>query len=214
MPVLQKKNKMLSIHLNNIGKRYQFQWILRGFDLDVHPADRLAILGPNGSGKSTLMKILSGFLSPSEGKIKFVLDQKEVKAEQMYQQVSFAAPYIHLIDELTLEESIAFHFKFKKPLKNLGTQEILSLAWLERHSDKKVKELSSGMYQRLKLMLALSTQSPLLLLDEPTSYLDESGKKWFTEKLGEFSEGRTLVIASNDPYDLQSCEREISVKPR
>jgi ABC-type multidrug transport system ATPase subunit len=205
---------MLSIHLNNIGKRYQFQWILRGLDLDINPGDRLAVLGPNGSGKSTLLKILSGFLTPSEGKIIFALHQKNLKAELVYQQVSFAAPYIHLIDELTLDESIAFHFKFKKPLRNLRTEDILNLAWLEKHKDKRVKQLSSGMYQRLKLILALSTQSPLLLLDEPTSYLDESGKQWFMERLQEFAEHRTLVIASNDPYDLQLCEREISVQSR
>jgi ABC-type multidrug transport system ATPase subunit len=205
---------MLSIHLKNIGKRYQFQWILRELNLDVLPEERLAVVGPNGAGKSTLMKILSGYLTPSEGKAQFILDQKTIASDQIFQYVSFAAPYIHLIEELTLREAIAFHHKFKKPQKSLSDQDILDISMLEKHIDKRVKELSSGMYQRLKLTLAMTSQSPLLLLDEPTSYLDDKGKKWFMDRLEEFSEKRTLVMASNDPFDLQFCQREITITAR
>ena len=101
------------ITLQNIGRRYKRDWIFRGLDHTFTFGGSYAILGPNGSGKSTLLQVLNGSLSPSEGKISYSFEGKEIPVEEVFKQLSLAAPYMELIEEFTLREMIAFHFKFK-----------------------------------------------------------------------------------------------------
>ncbi|MCB0575482.1 MAG: ATP-binding cassette domain-containing protein, partial [Saprospiraceae bacterium] len=89
----------MTIQLQNAGKRYRLDWIFRGLDFSFEESKRYAVLGPNGSGKSTLLKVLSGHLTPSKGKVVFMENGKEVPSEHLYRQISYAAPYIELIEE-------------------------------------------------------------------------------------------------------------------
>ncbi|HLR37710.1 MAG TPA: ATP-binding cassette domain-containing protein, partial [Chitinophagaceae bacterium] len=101
------------LSLNNIGKRYNYEWIFRNLSTTLESGNRYAILGPNGAGKSTLLKILSGSLSPSEGKAVFSQDGVEINIDYIYQYVSIVAPYLELIEEYTLKELFHFHHQFK-----------------------------------------------------------------------------------------------------
>ncbi len=201
----------MDIALEDIGKRYRFEWIFRHLSYRFKAGGRYAILGPNGSGKSTLMKVLSGHLSPSRGKIQFTNQGEKIDPDELYRSVSYAAPYIELIEEFSLREAIAFHQRFKPFLENLQVDDLIELLGFEKSVDKEIRFFSSGMKQRLKLVLAICSDSDLLLLDEPTTNLDVQGAEWYRALVNRFLGNRTVIVASNVEADYAFCEEVIRV---
>lgn len=201
----------MDIVLENIGKRYRFEWIFRHIDYTFKSGGRYAILGPNGSGKSTLMKILCGHLTPSRGKIGFQQSGQTIDTDKLYQQISYAAPYIELIEEFKLREAILFHQKFKPFLQNLQADDLIEVLGFEKSVDKEIRFFSSGMKQRLKLVLAICSQSQLLMLDEPTTNLDRQGAKWYRSLINRFLGDRTVIVASNVEEDYDFCDDILKV---
>jgi ABC-type multidrug transport system ATPase subunit len=202
----------MHILLENTGKRFRFDWIFRKLNYKFQSGERYAILGPNGSGKSTLLKVLSGHLTPSQGKIGFYTQPEQpIAPEYLYRSVSYAAPYIELIEEYTLEEALQFHTHLQ-PMQNGvdadGLQDILALP---RARGKEIRFFSSGMKQRLKLALAICANTPLLLLDEPATNLDTQGVAWYKDLISTFAADRLVVIASNDPHDAEFCGTHLAV---
>ena len=157
------------------------------------------------------MKVLSGHLSPSKGNLSFELSSKIISADHIYKHVSYAAPYIDLIEELTLEEAIAFHSKIKPLLSGLTPQRIFDLLSLSRAKQKEIRHFSSGMKQRLKLALAVCSDTSILLLDEPSTNLDQQGIDWYKELVTAFAPERLTIIASNDPFDVAFCTEHLNV---
>lgn len=201
----------MEIILNNIAKRYLYDWIFRNIDYHFSSSARYAILGSNGSGKSTLLKILSGHLTPTKGEIQYKIEGQEIDKEDIYKQLSYASPYIDLIEEFTLAETIQFHKQFKPFLNNLSTDDFLDLIQLKKAKNKEVRFFSSGMKQRLKLGLAICSDTALLLLDEPTATLDEKSVAWFHELLEQYAKDRLIIIASNEERDVTTCQERINI---
>src|SRR5690606_40645086 len=107
-------------------------------------------------------------LAPSEGKIVYEdQDAQPILPEDVFQQLTIAAPYMELIEEFTLREMIAFHFKFKSYLTGFDADEVVRILHLEKAVDKEIRFFSSGMKQRVKLALACCSSSRIVLLDEP-----------------------------------------------
>jgi len=201
----------MEIELREVAKRYRFEWIFKNINYHFNSQHRYAILGNNGTGKSTFLKILSGHLTPSKGKIIFTNDGKALEIEQVYQQVAYAAPYIDLIEEFTLKEAIDFQQKFKPLQDGLNTKKLIELLGFQKSVDKEVKFFSSGMKQRLKLALAICGKTNLLLLDEPTTNLDQQGMDWYQDLLDKYSANRLLIIASNVEADYQRCDQFLNI---
>lgn len=200
----------MNIHLDQVSKRYGYQYILMDIQLDVKDKSIIGISGPNGSGKSTLLKLISGYLTPSEGMITYHLHGVEVSRDKVYRYCSIAAPYIDLINEYRLEELFDFHRKFKK-LKVESFEHFYKILGYPYDVDLKWQEYSSGMQQRVKLALAVLSESQLLLLDEPTTYLDLKSKQWFHDLLDQYLSDRTTIICSNDAEDFKSCEQVLDI---
>jgi len=167
--------------------------------------------GINGSGKSTFIKMLCGFLSPSEGKISYTVSDENVDRSDVYLHMTLAAPYTDIINEYDVAEMFAFHTKFKKLRQDIDTKQFLEIVKLKGNKGKQIQYYSSGMKQRLQLALAILTDSSLLLLDEPTSYLDAENKAWFYDLLAQNKSSRTIIIASNDKEDFELCSEVISL---
>lgn len=202
----------MKIKLNNIGKRFNREWIFRKVDFQFESNKVYGVIGPNGSGKSSLLKLISQAEIPSEGKIEFSLNEKEISSESAYKYLSIAAPYTDVAEQLTLGEFLNFHLNFS-PLKNgLSKSEFLQTVYLEDSVNKQISFFSSGMKQRLKLGLALLSQKPLVILDEPSSNLDEKGIELYQQMLKENSRERIILIGSNEEQkELQIADQKINI---
>lgn len=202
----------MEIILDQISKRYRFEWIFRDIDFNFQAGHKYAILGPNGSGKSTFLKILSGHLSPSKGKITFKnATQEMIEPDQVYLHMSYSAPYIELIEEFTLLEAIQFQQQFKPFIDQLQAKDLIELLAFEKSKNKEIKYFSSGMKQRLKLILSLCCDTPVLLLDEPTTNLDDEGMAWYHKLIENYTRDRLVVVATNIKADYSFCDQELRI---
>ncbi len=202
----------MKISLKSAGKKYYREWIFRRVDLDFPTGQKSVILGPNGSGKSTLLQVIAGAILPNEGIIEYNHGTVKVSADEIYNYVSFASPYLELIEEFTLMEIIRFHFKFKIPVNQFSEQQVLEATGLVEKSDTIFKYFSSGMKQRVKLALAILSDTPLLLLDEPCSNLDSKGIDWYNGMIKSYSDKRTVIVASNhNEYEYFFCDKRIEM---
>jgi ABC-type multidrug transport system ATPase subunit len=200
----------MTIDLANVGRRFNQEWIFRNVDYSFLSGEKYAVLGPNGSGKSTLLSVLLGNLSPSEGTISYK-SRVDIPVEDIYKSISFAAPYLDLIEEFTLQDTNSFHFKFKASFEGMNAESVLDLLGLAKSQDKALKYFSSGMKQRTKLALACCSNTPILLLDEPTSNLDQQGMGWYLQLIERFSVNRTLIIGSNQESEYSFCNHFVEL---
>jgi len=203
---------MFTVQVKNASKRFHNEWIFKNLDLELSSGDTLAITGGNGSGKSTLLKCLSGAIPLTSGTIQYQAGSTQISEEHWFRSLALATPYLELPEEFTLSEVINFHFQFKNPLQNRTNTEILEVLGLEKHKSKAISQFSSGMKQRVKLALAIFSEVPLLLLDEPTTNLDTQGLSWYLKLIQQYSPGQILVICSNDPREYDFCEKKITLE--
>ncbi|MEX1132145.1 MAG: ABC transporter ATP-binding protein [Flavobacteriales bacterium] len=187
----------MDLLLTDIAKHFGREVVFKGVSLVLASGSRTAILGPNGSGKSTLLQVIGGALVPTVGSITHRLNGKDIAQEEVYRHVSIAAPYLGLYEDLSLKQAVEFHARFKPFRKGIAPADVARIAYLEHALEKPVLNFSSGMKQRLKLALAILSDTPLLLLDEPASNLDAEAIAWYRALLKEHLQGRTLVVASN-----------------
>ncbi len=202
-----RKAKPMRIELADTGKRYNREWIFRHIDLQFTEGKKYAITGPNGSGKSTLLQVIAGSILHSEGRINYSIDHKKI--EEPYLQVSFAAPYLELVEELTAMEALRFHEKFKSLSAQPG--KILEETGLSSAANKQIRYFSSGMKQRLKLGQAFFSDTRVLMLDEPTTNLDAEGISLYRRLIEEFSGNRIVIISSNDEHEYDLCDEVIRI---
>lgn len=201
------------ITLQQIGKRFRREWIFKDMDYTFESGRSYAILGNNGSGKSTLLKILSGSVIPSKGKITYFNQAKNViDGEEAFQYISWAAPYLSLIEEFSLSELIDFQGNFKPFRANLSNEAVADLIALPNVGQKSLKYYSSGMLQRVKLALAILADTSVLLLDEPTSNLDVHAIQWYQNLLNAHAANRLILLASNQKEEYVDCDVEVDVR--
>lgn len=201
----------MQIILEQIGRRFNREWIFKKIDYSFKSGQSYAILGINGSGKSTLLQVISGSLIPSTGNLSYSLNNNEIAVEQVFQQLSIAAPYLELIEEFTLTEVLEFHFNFKTRLNNLTNKDLIELLNMDSSKNKQLKYFSSGMKQRVKLILALCADTPLLLLDEPTSNLDDQGINWYKDLVARFTSNRLVIVCSNQAHEYEFCTHQLLI---
>lgn len=185
----------MHIKLIQIGKKFDRNWIFNHIDAELSSPGIYGLIGFNGSGKSTLLQIISGFVTPTNGEI--IYHGGKTSVEDIYTHCSMAAPYMELPSEFTIIESIQLHEKFKPFRENWTAKSILTDLELDQHAHKTLDQLSSGMRQRLKLALAICSNSSLILLDEPCANLDSKWTAWYNDRLKSEAGGRLIVISSN-----------------
>jgi ABC-type multidrug transport system ATPase subunit len=202
------------IQFQEVSKRYRYEWIIRNMNYQFKANESYAVIGNNGSGKSTLMQMISGYLSPSFGKLLFSKNDRILDVNEVYKDISFVAPYIELVEEFTLSEAIDFHKRFKPFSKEIEKINPLDFLQLPKTAlNKPIQYFSSGMKQRLKLGLAFMSESPVLLLDEPTITLDREGISWYRNMLENYAfNQRLLIIASNVLEDIEGCNKVLEMK--
>jgi ABC-type multidrug transport system ATPase subunit len=201
----------MEIVLDKVGRRFNREWIFKNIKYSFQSGRSYAILGINGSGKSTLLQILSGSLSPSSGKITYTLSGKEIPVEDIYSHLSISAPYLELIEDFTLAETLKFHFNFKKRLDEIPDARIVEILNMQSSRDKEIKYFSSGMKQRVKFILALLSDTEILLLDEPTSNMDDEGVAWYHHLINTYTKNRLVIVCSNQAEEYKFCQEKIVI---
>jgi ABC-type multidrug transport system ATPase subunit len=202
----------MQITLEKISKKFNYEWIFREVDYTFESGNAYVILGANGSGKSTLMQIVAGNLLPTSGKIILIDGSGEISQDLIYRQVSISAPYLELIEEFTLAEILEFQRKFKPFHGNLSDSQIIEITGLTKVRNKAIRYFSSGMKQRVKLALAILSDTKVVLLDEPASNLDKQGVEWYQQLVGSYSSDRILIVCSNSQNQEYSfCRHELQI---
>lgn len=205
---------MMHLELKGLGKRFNRHWIFRNIHFTFEAGGKYAITGPNGSGKSTLLQVVAGTTQLSEGSISASIGSAtgaKVAPEDFFGHIGIAAPYLELIEELTLTEFLDFHFSLKPALEGLGTPAIIAYLGLTDARNRAIRHFSSGMKQRVKLAQAFFAQNNLLLLDEPTTNFDREGIALYHKMVADLTGTRTLIICSNDEEEIRFCPNRLQI---
>jgi ABC-type multidrug transport system ATPase subunit len=199
--------------MSKAGKRFNREWIFRNANLEFNSSTSYAITGPNGSGKSTLLQCMGGMLQLSEGKIQYEDQDKasQLKEEEVYKQISFCAPYLDVIEEMTLAEFLQFHNQFKSFINNFSIDHIVEEIGLNTAINKQIRFYSSGMKQRVKLAQAIFSDCSIVLLDEPCSNLDVKGIELYHSLVENYCKERLVIVCSNDEVEYSFTTERISV---
>jgi ABC-type multidrug transport system ATPase subunit len=201
----------MQISLSDTGKRFNRDWIFRRLSYQFISGRSYAITGPNGSGKSTLLQVIGGAVTSSEGSITYVVADKKIEHDNVFRNLSIAAPYQEVIEEMTLVEFLEFHKKFKPLLAGITPQRIIEIIGLKKSAGKQIRFYSSGMKQRVKLAQAFFSDTACLLLDEPCTNLDEDGIGLYHSLIGEYGKGRMIIVSSNDKQEYGFCEEVVDI---
>lgn len=202
---------MIRLKTQNLEKKFGHKTVFSNLSIDTSTLV-LGIAGMNGAGKSTLLRVLAGLLKPSSGSVQWTLDNEEIKKNNLKDFLGFAAPYIQLYEELTVRENLTF-LKNVRSLELPGSiEEFLIPFGAQSFPDMHFGELSTGQQQRVKLAAAVMHNPKILLMDEPGSNLDESGKIIVQQLVKKFSNsGQMVVIASNQKEELALCNEIIEL---
>ncbi|HEY6062387.1 MAG TPA: ATP-binding cassette domain-containing protein [Chitinophagaceae bacterium] len=201
----------MTISLSDAGKRFNRDWIFRHVNYQFEAGQSYAITGPNGSGKSTLLQALSGAMMLNEGNIEYKIKNKEQKNEDVYQHVSICAPYLEVVEEMTLKEFLSFHHGFKPFLPGITPDSIIDALGLEKAVSKQIRYYSSGMKQRVKLAQCIFSDTAIVLLDEPCTNLDTEGIGLYHRLINDYCKDRLVVVSSNDEVEYKFCGKKINI---
>ncbi len=207
----------MKISLTDAGKRFNRDWIFRHLTYEFSAGQSYAIIGPNGSGKSTLLQVLSGAMQVNEGNIQFAVDSQQstvnssIAFENVYRNISICAPYLEVVEEMTLIEFLDFHSGFKPFLSSITSEKIISILGLENAVNKQIRNYSSGMKQRVKLAQSIFSDVPVVLLDEPCTNLDETGVNLYKQLIEEYCKKRMVIVSSNDHHEYDFCNNRINI---
>ena len=202
----------MQVELQDIGRPFNQGWVFRHVSASFETNRHAVIKGANGTGKSTLLQIIFGSLTSSEGNVVFKLDSESFSHVDLVHRVTLCAPYLQLVEEFTLKESIDFQANVIPFRNGLKTDKICEIIGLAEHADKQLKSFSSGMKQRVKLACAILADVPLVLLDEPASNLDKNAISWYNDLVMKHKQDRLFIVCSNsDGIEFEFCKQELDI---
>ncbi len=196
----EEKKKI--IQFKNIVKSFEDgQVVLKGVSLDIYENEFVTLLGPSGCGKTTLLRILGGFLQPSEGKVLF--DGEDIVSVPPYKrEINTVFQKYALFPHMDVYDNIAFGLTLKKEPKDVIEQKVmrmLRLVSLEDYAHRNVTELSGGQQQRIAIARALAMDPDVILFDEPTSALDPEMVGEVLELMKELAHtGITMLVVTHE----------------
>jgi ABC-type multidrug transport system ATPase subunit len=203
----------MELKVSRLGKKYEGNWIFRNIDLSVPAGAKVLIEGRNGSGKSTFAKTISGLILPSEGQITYTHNGVQVRDGIAYKDIQLMGPYIDLVEDFTLTEFLNFHSHFKPFVPEMSLAELIAIGAFEGQEEKYLRHFSSGMKQRVKLLLAMFSHSALLVLDEPTANLDAWGINWYLRLVNDYAQSKTILVCSNNAsQEAAFCTQRICME--
>ena len=155
----------------------------------------------------------------NEGSLEFGVQSSEsgvgsstiISTEKIYNHISICAPYLEVVEEMTLKEFLEFHHGFKSFLKGITADLIISSLGLDKAINKQIRYYSSGMKQRVKLAQCIFSDSAIVLLDEPCTNLDTEGIALYHRLINDHCKDRLVLVSSNDEVEYRFCQKKINI---
>ncbi len=201
----------MSISVKEISKYYGEQKALNKVSFQIEKGEIVGFLGPNGAGKSTLMKILTGYLSPSEGiaRVNKTLLTEDLKAVQ--KSIGYLPEHNPLYTEMYVREYLAFNASIYKTDKS-RIEEVIEMTGLTPEANKKIEQLSKGYRQRVGLAAALLHDPEVLILDEPTTGLDPNQLTEIRNLILKVGKEKTVFLSTHIMQEVEAiCDRVIII---
>jgi putative spermidine/putrescine transport system ATP-binding protein len=206
---------MTDVQFKNITKHYGAEVALSNFSLSINSGELVSILGPSGCGKTTALRILAGFIQPTEGNLvvggQEILDLPAAKRGygMVFQSYS-------LFPNMTTFENIEFPLKLRKidaASRAKRVNELLDLINMAEHAKKFPHQLSGGQQQRVALARAVALEPPILLLDEPLSALDATVRDQLRDEIRSLQKrlGITTVFVTHDQQEAMAISDRVAV---
>ncbi len=194
---------MVRVDLNDVAKSFNRRAIFDSVNLTVDDGHALCVTGCNGSGKSTLLRLICGLLRPSRGSVTITVDGTEYQPADVRHCFGLVAPDVALYGELTALENMVFFARVRGlPAQSVAFEALLARMGLAGRSGDEVRTYSSGMRHRLKYACALLHHPAILLLDEPSTNLDDEGIAVVREVMAEQTKHGLLIFATNDTHEV------------
>ncbi len=201
----------MSIKVQNISKTYGNQKALDNISFSIKKGEIVGFLGPNGAGKSTTMKIINGFVKPTDGKV-FVNDIDVLENSIEAQKV---IGYLPEHNPLYLEMYVKEYLNFCAAIHKVDKKEIAAIIkkiGLKTESHKKIKQLSKGYRQRVGLASALLHNPDILILDEPTTGLDPNQLVEIRGLIKGIGANKTVLFSTHILQEVEAiCSRVIII---
>ncbi len=199
---------MLRLKIEKLTKQFGARRVFTDIAFELTGGESIALVGPNGSGKTTLIMTVLGLLPPTRGKAEYFEDDKKLDFEKYRKKVALVAPYLNLYDNLTARENLRFLSEVNGcKIDDADIDRALETVGLAGRGDDFAGAYSSGMKQRLKYALAIVRDPEILFIDEPTSNLDEAGKKIVFDLIKNYRNDAILVIATNETEEYTLAEK-------
>ena len=178
------------VKTTGLTKKIRGKNLVSNINLHIHRGEIYGFLGQNGAGKTTIMKMLTGITNPTNGEIELFGQRLNESSKSVLKRVGSIIEYPILFEHLTAMENMKIHCEYLGYYDDKGIKQALDMVQLKGIEDKKVKEFSLGMKQRLGIARAIVTKPELIILDEPINGLDPIGIK----------DIRDLILILNKEY--------------
>lgn len=193
------------IKLENVVKRYGKKEALKGINLEIPKGKIVGLLGPNGSGKSTMIKLLNGLLQPDEGTIEIAGMKPSIETKKI---VSYLPERTYLSEWMKMKDLLKFFSDFYEDFDLEKAEEMIEA--LNINVDEKIKDMSKGTKEKVQLILVMSRNADVYILDEPIGGVDPAARSFIMRTiLQNFSEESTLIIATHLISEIENICDEI-----
>jgi len=183
------------LEFRDVWKGFGNGYVVRGISFSLGRGEMVAIVGPNGSGKTTVLRLASGLIAPSKGRV--LVEGRDARTPEAKALLGYVPHYPPLYGDLTVRENLLYYAGLYGYTDLSNVDPVVKELGLSAFMDRRVAELSYGWRKRVDMVRALLHDPPLLLLDEPLSGLDDRGREWLIGFLDRaVSEGKTVVVTS------------------
>lgn len=203
----------MSIEVSNLQKFYGEQAALGGISFKVKTGEIVGFLGPNGAGKSTTMKIITGFIPASDGKVEVCGLDVEENSMAVRRKIGYLPEHNPLYLDMYVKEYLDFVADvYKISNKRERIAEMIQLVGLEREQHKKIGALSKGYRQRVGLAQAMIHDPEVLILDEPTSGLDPNQLVDIRKLIKKIGKTKTVMLSTHIMQEVEAiCDRVVII---